>query len=323
MIINTGGRTDTVQYYTDWLLRRFAEGYVLVRNPRFPEKVTRYELDPAVVDCVVFCSKNYAPILPRLHEITDRFNTYFFYTITAYGHDMEPGVPDIDVSIETLIELERIVGRERIVWRYDPVLLSERYTTEVHRYTFDDMASRLAPHVSRCVFSFVEPYRKLDRNMPELLPLMEEERVYMAELLGGVAHEHGLRLQACATREDFSAYGVERAGCVTLEALGAANGVTFRKLAHRGMREGCACMEMRDIGAYSSCPNGCRYCYANADARGAARAFREQHDPTSPLMLGHLRPGDVVTQATQRSYLAAGARAARRAVAPGQERLEL
>lgn len=323
MIINTGGRTDTVQYYADWLLRRFAEGYVLVRNPRFPEKVTRYELDPSVVDCVVFCSKNYAPILSRLHEITDRFNTYFFYTITAYGHDMEPGVPDIDASIETLIELERIVGRERIVWRYDPVLLSERYTTEAHRRTFDDTARRLAPHVSRCVFSFVEPYRKLDRNMPELLPLMEEERFYMAELLGGIAREHGLRLQACATREDFSAYGVERAGCVTLEALGAANGVTFRKLAHRGMREGCVCMEMRDIGAYNSCPNGCRYCYANADARGAAQAFHEQHDPASPLMLGHLRPGDVVTQATQRSYLAAGARAARRAAAPGQERLEL
>lgn len=323
MIINTGGRTDTVQYYTDWLLRRFAEGCVLVRNPRFPEKVTRYELDPAVVDCVVFCSKNYAPILPRLREITDRFNTYFFYTITAYGRDMEPGVPDIDASIETLIELECIVGRERIVWRYDPVLLSERYTTEAHRRTFDDMARRLASHVSRCVFSFVEPYRKLDRNMPELLPLMEEERVYMAELLGGIAREYGLRLQACATREDFSAYGVERAGCVTLEALGAANGVTFRKLAHRGMREGCACMEMRDIGAYNSCPNGCRYCYANADARGAARTYHEQHDPASPLMLGHLRPGDVVTQATQRGYLTAGARAARQAVAPGQERLEL
>ena len=108
-----------------------------------------------------------------------------------------------------------------------------------------------------------------------------------------------------------------------MEALGAANGVTFRRLAHRGMREGCACMEMRDIGAYNSCPNGCRYCYANADARGAARTFREQHDPASPLMLGHLRPGDVVTQATQRSYLAAGPRAARRAVAPGQGRLEL
>ena len=66
-MINTGARTDTVQYYAPWLLRRFEEGYVLARNPLFPNKVTRYQLDPAVVDCVVFCSKDYRPILPRLH----------------------------------------------------------------------------------------------------------------------------------------------------------------------------------------------------------------------------------------------------------------
>src|SRR5699024_4479023 len=98
MIINTGGRTDTVQYYTEWLLRRFSEGYVLSRNPLFPNKVTRYELSPDKVDCVVFCSKNYKPIVPRLHEITDRFPTYFHYTITAYGPDIEPGVPSVEES---------------------------------------------------------------------------------------------------------------------------------------------------------------------------------------------------------------------------------
>ena len=85
MIINTGGRTDTVQYYSEWLLKRFAEGWALSRNPLFPNKVTRYELTPDKVDCVVFCSKNYRPILPRLNEITDRFNTYFYYTVTAYA----------------------------------------------------------------------------------------------------------------------------------------------------------------------------------------------------------------------------------------------
>ena len=78
MIINTGARTDTVQYFTDWLLRRFAEGYVLSRNPLFPDQITRYELTPDKVDAVVFCSKNYAPILSRLHEITGRFHTYFY-----------------------------------------------------------------------------------------------------------------------------------------------------------------------------------------------------------------------------------------------------
>ena len=85
MIINTGGRTDTVNYYSDWLLKRFEEGYVYSRNPLFPNRITKYMLDPAVVDCVVFCSKNYRPILSRLHWITDRFNVFCHYTITAYG----------------------------------------------------------------------------------------------------------------------------------------------------------------------------------------------------------------------------------------------
>lgn len=304
MIINTGMRTDTVQYYSDWLLRRFAEGFVLVRNPRFPHKVTRYELDPSVVDCVVFCSKNYAPVLPRLHEITGRFNTYFFFTITAYGRDVEPGVPGIDECMDTLERLEQLVGRRRIVWRYDPVLLSERYTTEVHARTFERMAEQLAPHVDRCVFSFVEPYRKLNRNMPDLLPLMDEERDYMARLMGTLAARHDLPLQICAcSNERYERYGIMPAGCMRLEAMGAANGIRFRPRKHAGMRPGCGCIDTRDIGAYNSCPNGCRYCYANADARAAARAYAQQHDPASPLLLGHVRPGDEVAQADQRSYL--------------------
>lgn len=111
MIINTGGRTDSVQYYAKWLLKRFEEGYVLSRNPLFPNKVSRYELDPRTVDCVVFCSKNYEPILKDIRSITDKFNTYFHYTITAYGKDIEPGVPSIDKSIQTLQKLSEIVGK--------------------------------------------------------------------------------------------------------------------------------------------------------------------------------------------------------------------
>lgn len=136
MIINTGGRTDTVQYYTKWLLKRFEEGYVYSRNPLFPNKVTRYELTPEAVDCVVFCSKNYRPILPDLPKITSRFNTYFHYTITAYGKDLEPGVPSVEESVKTLKELSSIVGKQRLAWRYDPVLLTKKYTLSSHIETF-------------------------------------------------------------------------------------------------------------------------------------------------------------------------------------------
>ena len=180
MIVNTGGRTDTVQYFTEWLLRRFSEGYVLTRNPMFPHRVSRYELTPETVDCVVFCSKNYRPILPRLSEITDRFPTYFHYTITAYGKDVEPGVPSIEESMETLMALSRQVGRQRVSWRYDPVLLTREYTVGRHLETFARMAAVLAPHIDRCIFSFVELYRKLETNMPELRPISAHDRDTLA-----------------------------------------------------------------------------------------------------------------------------------------------
>ena len=107
MIINTGARTDTAQYYSEWLLRRFEEGYVFVRNPFYPHQVSNLTLDPAVVDCVEFCSKNYAPLLPQLHEVFDRYNTHFHFTITAYGPDIEPGVP----SYADAVEITPVYGR--------------------------------------------------------------------------------------------------------------------------------------------------------------------------------------------------------------------
>ena len=302
MIINTGGRTDTVQYYSGWLLRRFEEGYVLSRNPLFPHKITRYELTPDKVDCVVFCSKNYAPILPRLEEITGRFNTYFHYTITAYGRDIEPGVPPVDESIETLIRLSEMVGKKRVAWRYDPVLLTENYTVGGHLETFERMAGRLAPYIDRCIFSFVEMYRKLKTNMPELIPLTAEDRETLAQGLGETAAKYGIHLQTCGTDEDYTRYGIHPSGCMTLEILGRANGVQFKDRKHKGMRQSCHCVESRDIGAYDSCLNGCKYCYANQTPARAAANFR-LHDPESPLLLGHPSPEDTISAGVQRSFL--------------------
>lgn len=304
MIVNTGGRTDTVQYYSDWLLNRFAEGYALSRNPMFPHKVGRIALSPSVVDCVVFCSKNYAPILPRLHEITDRFNTYFFYTITAYGPDVEPGVPSIDESVDTLVRLAEQVGPQRIAWRYDPVLLTKKYTVEGHFETFERMVSVLSPHVSRCIFSFVELYKKVEWNMPGLIPLSREKMETLAEGLGAIAARHDLALQICGTTEDWSRFGIAAPGCIATEHLGRANDVQFRELKHPGTRIGCHCAESRDIGAYDTCPNGCKYCYANQSPRKAAENFK-RHDPRAPLLVGELGPDDTVIPATQKSFLEA------------------
>ena len=302
MIINVGGRTDIVQYFTPWRLKRFDEGYVLSRNPMFPNKVNCYELTPDKVDCVTFCSKNYAPILKDLHRITDRFNTYFYYTITAYGKDVEPGVPSIDESIRTLQELSAQVGKERLVWRYDPVLLTERYTIGRHLETFSDMCREISPYVSRCIFSFVQYYDKVPFNMPEIIPMTEDDKRHLAEGMGRIASENGMVLQACMCDMDLSTYGISQRACMTLEDIGKANGVEFRSVAHRGMRKGCHCIESRDIGWYDTCLNGCKYCYANTNPK---KAFDNHtlHDVDSPLLLGHLTDEDEVQQGNQESFL--------------------
>lgn len=216
MIINTGGRTDTVQYYTKWLLKRFAEGYAYSRNPLFPNKVTRYELTPDTVDCVQFCSKNYEPILGELQPILRRFPTYFHYTITAYGKDVEPGVPDIERSMDTLKRLSAIVGKQRLAWRYDPVLLTKKYTVHRHLETFAYMVGELTPYIDRCIFSFVEMYKKVERNMPELILLTEADKEELAHGFGTIAGRAGLYLQTCGNNGDYSAFGIHASGCMKI-----------------------------------------------------------------------------------------------------------
>ena len=302
MIINTGSRTDTVQYYSDWLLKRFKEGFVYSRNPLFPNIITRYELNPNIVDCVVFCSKNYEPILDRLTEITDKFNTYFHYTITAYGRDIEPNVPTIDESIEILIKLSKIVGKQRIAWRYDPILLTKKYTKQIHYNTFDYMSKRLSPHIDRCIFSFVDMYKKLETNMPEIIILNNNDKIEIAKNIGSIAKKHNMIIQTCATIEDFKQFGILQSGCMTSEILGNANNITFKKVRHSGNRQGCKCIENRNIGDYDTCPNGCKYCYANKNPQIAQENYKK-HNPNDLMILGNLKPTDEIQQSNQKSYL--------------------
>lgn len=300
MILNTGGRTDTVNYFSEWLLNRFAAGYAYSRNPFHPDVVNRIDLNPRTIDVVEFCSKNYRPILSRLHEITERFNCHFHYTITAYDKDIEPNVPGIDESIETLRDLSAQVGKEKIIWRYDPVLLTGKYTIERHLATFDYMARRIAPYVSRCLFSFVVWYKKL--HLPELQPISGRQKELIAKGLGEMAAKHHLYIQTCGTKESYEQYGIHHGGCMTRAVYEHSLGLHFKKVAERGNRPGCRCMESRGLGDYNTCLNGCRYCYANYDHEKARENYR-LHDPESPLMIGHLRPTDKIVPLHQESCL--------------------
>ncbi|MDR1346734.1 MAG: DUF1848 domain-containing protein [Bacteroidales bacterium] len=302
MIINISGRTDIINHYSDWLFKRFQEGYALSRNSLFPNSVRRYELSPDKIDCIIFGSKNYAPVLGRIHEITEKFNTYFYYTITAYGKDIEPGIPDIDTSINTFLSLSGIVGTQRMAWRYDPILLTESYTISRHIETFEYIANRLSGRFDRCIFSFVEMYKKHETNLPELIPVTGKDMNTIAQGIGRIAKKYGFALQTCGPEENYARYGIKTSGCVTLDILGKANNLQFRSIKHKGFRKGCHCIESRDIGALNSCLNGCKYCYANKNAQ-LPRENYALHDPCSPLLIGRLKPADKLETGLQKTFL--------------------
>ena len=169
------------------------------------------------------------------------------------------------------------------------------------------MAKKLAPHIDRCIFSFVEMYKKLKYNMPEIITMTAQDKERIAKGLGEIAARHGIRLQTCGNSGDYSRYGINHSGCITLEILGKANGCEFRNIKHKGQREGCHCIESRDVGAYDTCLNGCKYCYANKNPQRARENYK-LHDKNSPLLLGQIEEGDIITDGNQKSFLKSCAR---------------
>ncbi len=302
MIVNVGGRTDIVNYYSEWLMNRINEGFAYSRNPLFQNNVSKISLKPEDVDCLMFCSKNYKPMLKNMKEINERYRIICHYTITAYDKTIEPNVPSIDKSIKTLIDLSKIVGKEKVLWRYDPILLTKKYTVGKHLETFEYIAKQIAPYVQRCIFSFVEMYKKLDYNMPEIIDLTEDDKIKILKGIGEISKKYNLYTQTCGTDENNEKYGIHVSGCTTKEILERANGVEYKTVKAKPMRKGCHCIPSRDIGAYDTCLNGCKYCYANKRP-DLAKENIKLHDKNSPLLLGNINKTDKITESKPSSFI--------------------
>lgn len=303
MFLNVSGRTDIAAYYSDWLMHRIWEGYVLSRNPLFPNKVYRYRLTPDVVDCIIFCTKNPAPMLPHLQELKARgFAVFFYVTITSYGQDIEPRVPEYHQVMETFQQLSRLVGKDNLCWRYDPILVTETYSVEHHLRCFAEMTAALAPYTNFCIFSFVQLYQKLAVTFPRLRAVSAADKKLLLTGMGQIARQHGISLQICGDGNDYTAYGVRQSGCITVPIMEKALGRELKPLRPKPSRNGCGCLPNHDIGAYDTCPNGCRYCYATKDHALALRNY-QRHNPQSPMLLGQLQPEDEIVDARQERFV--------------------
>ena len=304
MILNAGDRTDIPAFYVPWLKNRLREGCVLARNPYFPALVTRYRLDPEVVDVLVFCTKNPRPLLddPEARALLGPFCTFWFVTVTPYGPDLEPRVPMADQVLADVRRLSACVGPARLSWRYDPVIVSEDYPVARHVAEFARMARALEGAVDQCVVSFVDLYDKTRRNLPSVRAVAPAEQEELVAAFAEAAAQCGMQVHLCCEDARLVRPHVDADGCMSRAVLERAAGTRLRVPAgYRGAREACQCLLGADIGAYNTCPHGCRYCYANFDQAAVARN-RARHDPGSPLLVGHLEPGDDVRDARQASW---------------------
>lgn len=292
MVISASRRTDVPAFFGDWFFNRLIQGEVLVRNPMNPGSVSRISLEPQDVDCFVFWTKNPRKFLEYLPRIDDLgYNYYFQYTLTPYDEGIEPGMGPKDRVIETFIELSEKIGKEKVIWRYDPILTGVGFGNAYHEDRFAHICGLLSRHTEKCVLSFVDEYRFLKepfvKNGIEAPgPL---EMFTLAKTLKSVTDRYGLGLAACSEKIGLGALGIPHGRCIDdgLIARILRRPVSYKK--DTGQRKECGCHASRDIGSYNTCLHGCLYCYAKRGSR------KPDYDKASPMLCDDLRGTDRIS----------------------------
>jgi len=297
VILSASRRTDIPNYYSEWFLNRIKEGYLYVRNPMNAHQISKIVLSPEVVDCIVFWTKNPEPMFSRLDELTD-YKYYFQFTLTGFGRDIEYNVPHKKkVMIPIFQKLSHKIGKERVIWRYDPILFTARYSPEYHLRAFAQIAKELQGYTSKCVISFVDIYMKNQKNMKALRSffLTEKDLAMFGKEIALIAGTYNIKVATCAEAVDLSFCGIEHSCCIDKELIEQIIGCKIKAGKDKNQRKECGCMESVEIGTYNTCKNGCQYCYANYSQ---ARVFQncKQYDVHSPILCGKIMEQDKITE---------------------------
>lgn len=293
MIVSVSRRTDIPAFYSSWFMNRIRAGYCVVPNPFNPKQASHVSLTSDKVDLIVFWTRNAHPLLPYLSELEERgYPYYFLYTLMANPTLIDPGAPSLDVSLQNFCELSHRIGPDRVIWRYDPILFTNRSNAEFHGEKFSQIASTLRGYTRRTVLSLVHPYRKVKRRLNALAERGVELEECHGEPLGALmrsissaARENGMELQSCAEETDLTPFDIRPGKCIDDKYIEKVFGLKLRTKKDPSQRKACGCLVSKDIGMYDSCLFGCAYCYAT-NSPDRARRNHDNHDEMSPSLLG-------------------------------------
>lgn len=293
MIISASRRTDIPAFYSDWFKNRIEEGFLLTRNPFNYHQISRVSLSPEDVEAIVFWTRNPRKLMKTLDVLDEKGMRYYFqYTITGYPRSIEQSVPKPMDAIKTFIELSERLGLGRVIWRYDPILLSNLVNLDEHKRLFSKIAGMLVGRTDCVVISIADFYKKTSNNLAKVPGLIcsdllaqHEQLLALVEFMAKIASDHGMQIQSCAEEVDLSAVGVPHGKCIDDQRLKTLFNLTPKPAKDPGQRPACGCVRSVDIGMYNTCMHGCSYCYATFNHEKTLMQ-RQRHDPLSPFLVG-------------------------------------
>ncbi len=289
MILSVSRRTDIPAFYSNWFFNRIKEGYVLTQNPMNTNQISKVKITPDVIDCIVFWTKNPKNMLDKFHLLKD-YNYYFQFTLNSYDEDIESGLPSKNENIiNTFKELSKQIGKEKVIWRYDPIFLNDKYDIEYHIKYFEKLASILNKYTNRCVFSYLDEYRKIKGNMKKynLRTLDDIEKKLIAKEFSKIALEQNLKLETCAEKMELDEFEIEHSSCIDGKLIEDIFNIKLKIKKDKNQRDECGCVESIDIGMYNTCKHGCKYCYANFSDKTVMKNTLS-HNEKSELMMGKI-----------------------------------
>ena len=293
VIVSAGRSTDIPAFYSQWFINRLNKGYTVWYNP-FNQKPIYISLKDMRV--VVFWSKNPKPLIPYLKELNDRgIHYYFQFTLNDYEKEgFEPNVPSLEERIHTFCQLSDLVGKEKVIWRFDPLILTDKIGIQELLRKIENAGNQIKNYTQKLVFSFADigTYRKVQAGLKQYhIPYREFDEQTMKELARGLQQLNEnwhFELATCAEKITLKEYDITKNKCVDddliiklfsddkvlMDFLGVKiipgdifnSNPTITKIRDnkdKGQRKACRCISSKDIGMYNTCPHYCVYCYAN------------------------------------------------------------
>lgn len=292
-IISVSRRTDIPAFYGEWFMNRVRAGWAVSCNP-FNRRAMRVSLLPSAVAGFVFWSKDFHPFLRYLDELDARsYQAVFLFTITGLPRVFERRVPDTELAVETFRLLSRRYSPRQVLWRYDPIVVTNRTGPDYHLRRFAELCRRLEGYTTRCYTSFANLYPKVKRSLQalrpegiELLELTEMEQAALVGYLAEIAAGYGIEVHACCS-DHLVGGRVKKAHCVDANLFAELAGVEANAYRPRPTRRQCGCCESVDIGMYDTCLHACSYCYASNGSRCVENYRR--HNSENPLLIAGLK----------------------------------